>query len=134
MQAVVNIGVLSEPFRQRLERRLGKRVDSKNVHVYQAHWQSRLHPSGAPAHGPEQWWKIRNAEDAAIAANDVVAQLEAVGFVVLEEALAALHTGAIDDSDHRHLLDYLQTQDRDSSRQMTEMIEFQQTVDSGPAD
>jgi len=47
-------------------------------------WRERLHRGGA---GPEEWWRVTNAQDARTEVADMIEQLSALGLPALEELL-----------------------------------------------
>ncbi|GIF49335.1 uncharacterized protein DUF4304 [Asanoa ferruginea] len=85
LECVINLAVAPEPWLRWEREHLGKgmpKAVSESLGLY----RQSLHPSGTPV-GPEGWWKVTGPESAATAAQDMVVQLEAAGWPVLERML-----------------------------------------------
>ncbi|MFK3671806.1 DUF4304 domain-containing protein [Leifsonia aquatica] len=60
------------------------KVNRKTPTAVWGMWQGRLHHGGA---GPEEWWRVTNAQDARTEIADMIEQLSALGLPALEELL-----------------------------------------------
>ena len=81
---VINISVVPAPWAAWMEENLGRRP--KALPESWGLYRDRLHPSG-PSSGPERWWRVDRPRIAEDVAADMVRQLDAHGWPVLERLL-----------------------------------------------
>ncbi len=82
---VINLAVAPEPWLRWRRERSGKAMP-KSVTEYLGLYRQRLHPAGTPE-DTDGWWEISDAESAVVAATDMIAQLEAAGWPLLDRML-----------------------------------------------
>ncbi|WP_203704834.1 DUF4304 domain-containing protein [Asanoa iriomotensis] len=87
LSCVINLAVAPEPWLRWQHEERGNDMP-KAVPEYLGLYRERLHPAGTPD-GVDGWWEVTDEESAVAVAADMVVQLEAAGWPVLDRLLTA---------------------------------------------